>query len=131
MPRRSQFKTPAQIGTIIDRRHGGTTFYRAQVTLTLVGGRKTAHGPLHRCRKLARKDLEYAQSASSYEEMGELLRALQEDAKEKAAKERTGDERAVSSCEAAVIVLGDDEEAIEQSSIARGISESILSLIHI
>ncbi len=77
MAPRGSLKAPWQIGCVVKRESSESRFYRVQVSLTLLGVKKTVHGPLHRSMAMAKSDLECARMASSQEAMGGVLRALQ------------------------------------------------------
>ena len=110
--------------------------YRTEVSLTLLGLKKTVYGPCHRLRTMAERHLQHAQTASNNQEMDELLRALRDGskcgraeqeqiapgavkekgAKEKPVKEQTGIDQAKPSSEALFILSGQKEEAVQRFS---------------
>ena len=146
MPLRGSRTRPSRLGCIVKRETLENKFYRVQVSLTLRGVKKTAYGPLHRSRALAQRDLEGARTASTHEEMWQLLAALQECSKQRAAvKENCGREMVageqrvveeVDQSSEAVFSLSDRKEEMGQwslsgvpayGSVAAGVSEEACS----
>ena len=74
-------KPPSLVGGVIKRKTIRNTFYRVQVSLALVGSKKTVCGPQRGSWAMAKRDLEFAQTASNHREMDELLRALRNGSK--------------------------------------------------
>ena len=111
-------KTLSQMGSIVNRQKSESVYYRAQVTLTLLGLKKTVHGPLHRCWAMAQKDLEHARTASSHQEMSQLLRALQDDSNQRRAERERALTREAMESSAMEIATneGDATESIKPSS---------------
>ena len=119
--------------------------YRAEVSLTLLGLKKTVYGPCHRLRTMAERDLKHAQTALNNQEVDKLLRALRDGskcgraeyqqiargavkdkgAKEKHVKEQTGIDQVKPSSDALFILSGQQEAAVQRSS---GVPSSVFGI---